>query len=77
MNDKKNFSIEKTFALAIQNHQKNNLQIAEKFYKEILEINSNHFGSIFYLGTLLAQTKKLDLAKPLLLKATSYISWRK
>ena len=44
----KNFSIEKTFALAIQNHQKNNLQIAEKFYKEILEINSNHFGSILF-----------------------------
>jgi len=69
MNDKKNFNIEKTFELAIQNHKKNNFQIAEKFYKEILEINSNHFASIFYLGTLLAQTKRLNLAKPMLFKA--------
>ena len=63
MNDKKKLNIEETFAQAIQNHQKNNLQIAENLYKDILKINSNHFGSIFYLGTLLAQTKKIRFSK--------------
>jgi len=28
--DKKNLTIKETFALAIQNHQKNNLQVAEQ-----------------------------------------------
>ena len=46
MNDKKKLNIEKTFAQAIQNHQKNNLQIAENS-QDILKINSNHLGSIF------------------------------
>ena len=58
------------FALAIQNHLKNNLQIAENLYKEVLKSNPNHFGSIFYLGTLLVQTERFELAKPLLHKAT-------
>ena len=44
-------NIEKTFELAVENHKKNNFQIAEKFYKEILEINPSHFKSIFLLGT--------------------------
>jgi len=39
---KKNLTIEETFALAFQNHQKNNLKVAENLYKEILEINPNH-----------------------------------
>ena len=36
MNEKKNLNIEETFALAVQNHKKNNLQIAENLYKKIL-----------------------------------------
>ena len=69
MNKKKILTTEETFALAIENHKKNNLQIAENLYKEALKINPNHFESIYYLGTLLAQTKKFDLAKSLLRKA--------
>ena len=69
MNEKKNLTIEETFALAVQNHNKNNLQVAENLYKKILKTNPNHFDSIFYLGTLLVQTKRFDLAKPLLQKA--------
>ena len=68
MNKKKNLTTEETFALAIENHKKNNLQIAENLYKEALKINPNHFESIYYLGALLAQTKRFDLAKPLLQK---------
>ena len=55
MKEKKNLTIEETFALAVQNQQKNNLQVAQKLYKEILKKNPNHFGSIFYLGTLFVQ----------------------
>ena len=67
--DKKNLTIKETFALAVQNHQKNNLKVAENLYKKILRTNPNHFGSIFYLGTLFVQIKRFDLAKSLLQKA--------
>lgn len=66
----KNLTIKETFTSAVQNHQKNFLKIAENLYKEILKINPNHFGSIFYLGTLLVQTQRFKLAKSLLYKAT-------
>jgi len=66
----KNLTIKETFDSAVQNHQKNFFKIAENLYKEILKINPNHFGSIFYLGTLLVQTQRFELAKPLLHKAT-------
>jgi len=69
MNEKKNLTTEETFALAVKNHKKNNFQIAENLYKEALKTNPNHFESIYYLGTLLAQTKRFNLAKPLLHKA--------
>ena len=69
MTRKKNLTTEETFALALQNQNKNNLQVAENLYKEILNTNPNHFKSIYYLGTLLALTKRFDLAKPLLYKA--------
>ena len=69
MNKKKNLTTEEIFALAVQNHQKNNLKVAENFYNEILKTNPNHFESIYYLGILLAQTKRFDLAKTLLHKA--------
>ena len=59
----KNLTIKETFASAVQNHQKNFFKIAENLYKEILKINPNHFESIFYLGTLLVQTEKFELAK--------------
>jgi len=37
MNEKKNLTIEETFSLAVQNHNKNNLQVAENLYKKILK----------------------------------------
>ena len=57
------------FALAVQNRQKNNLEVAENLYREILKTNPDHFESIFDLGALLAQTKRFDLAIPLLHQA--------
>ena len=61
----KNLGIEKAFVLACQNHKKNNFKVAEKLYKEILKINSNHFQTVYLLGTLSLQTKNLREAKQL------------
>ena len=47
MNEKKNLTTKETFALAVQNQKKNNFQVAENLYKEVLKINPNHFESIF------------------------------
>ena len=69
MNKKKGLNTEKTFALAVQNLQKNNLQVAENLYKEVLKTNPNHFESIFFLGTLSIQTKNFNIATQLLNKA--------
>ena len=43
--------IEETFELAFQNHKKNNLKIAEKLYKQILEKQPKHFKTIFLKNT--------------------------
>jgi tetratricopeptide (TPR) repeat protein len=42
--------IKKTFALAIKNHQKNDIQAAQDLYNQILKINPNHLGSLNNLG---------------------------
>ena len=63
MNEKKNLTTKETFDLAVQNHQKNNLQVAEKLYKETLKTNPNHIETIFLLGSLSAQTNNFDKAK--------------
>ena len=54
----KNLTVKKTFDTAYKNHKKNFFKIAENLYKEVLKSNPNHFGSIFYLGTLLVQTQR-------------------
>jgi len=41
MNEKKNLTTKETFALAVQNHQKNNLEVAENLYKKILKTNES------------------------------------
>jgi len=66
---KKKLTIKETFALALQHHQKNNLQAAEQLYKQILEVEPDHVESIFRLGSLLIQTKNFDTAQQLLNKA--------
>ena len=69
MNKKKNLTTKETFTLAVQNHQKNNLQVAEKLYKETLKTNPNHIETIFLLGSLSAQTNNFDKAKKFFQKA--------
>ena len=40
----KNLTTKEIFTLAVQNHQKNNLKVAENLYNKILETNPNHDG---------------------------------
>ena len=63
MNEKKSLTTEETFALAVQNHQKNNLQVAENFYKETLKTNPNHVDAHNNLGIVFKQLGKLQKAK--------------
>jgi len=67
--NKTKLTVEETFNLAFKYHQKNNFKDAEKLYNEILEINPDHFKSIFLLGTLLAQSNQFERAKKLLYQA--------
>ena len=53
MNEKKNLTTEETFALAVQNHKKNNLQVAENLYNETLKTNPNHVDAHNNLGIVL------------------------
>ena len=66
-------TINEKLSQAIQNHKNNNLIDAEKTYKEVLEKDSNNPKAIFNLGTLYAQSKKFQLAKPLLFEADKLI----
>ena len=45
MNNNNNLKVKETFALALQNHQKNNFKVAENHYKKILKTNPNHASS--------------------------------
>mgnify|MGYP000548343664 CR=1 FL=1 len=50
MNKTENLTIKETFALAVQNHQKNNLKVAENLYKKILKTDPNHASAHNNLG---------------------------
>ena len=64
-----NIDLLKKFDLAIKEHQLGNHEEAKKLYRKILTIDSNHFESNFYLGTLYAQSNNLNEALRLLNKA--------
>ena len=52
MDKNKNLTQNEAFALAVQNHKENNLQVAEDLYKEILKTNSNLISANINLGIL-------------------------
>ena len=62
MNEKKNLTTKETFALAVQNHQKNNLQVAENLYKETLKTNPNHVDAHNNLGIVFKELGELQKA---------------
>ena len=69
MNEKKSLTTEETFALAVQNHKKNNLKVAGNLYNEILKTNPNHVDARSNLGTILLKLGKLQIAKSCFEKA--------
>jgi tetratricopeptide (TPR) repeat protein len=56
-------SMKKTFELAVQNHQKNNLEVAQKLYNEILQKNPNHAGANSNLGIIFKGLGKIEEAR--------------
>tara|TARA_B100001123_G_scaffold245672_1_gene274604 strand:- start:578 stop:2062 length:1485 start_codon:yes stop_codon:yes gene_type:complete len=60
--DKKNLTIEETFALAVKNQQKNNLHVAEKLYREVININPSHVDANNNLGIILLRSRKIQEA---------------
>ena len=62
MNEKKSLTTEATFALAVQNHQKNKLQVAENLYKETLKTNPNHVDAHNNLGLIFKELGELQKA---------------
>lgn len=57
----KKFNLEEKFKSAVENHQKNNLDVAINLYNEILEIDPNNSSIYYNLG--LAHNKKKQLNK--------------
>ena len=66
---KKTLNIKKTLDLAIENHQRNNLETAEQLYNQIIQLEPDHVESIFHLGSLSIHSRNFDTAKQLLSKA--------
>ncbi len=56
-------NIKQTFNLAIQYHQKNNLNEAKKIYLQILKINPNHVNAHNNLGAAYKQFGEIEKAK--------------
>ena len=63
--NKKKQTIKEIFNSAFENHKKNNLNIAENLYREIIKIKPDHIDSIFYLGGLLTKKREFYKAKEL------------
>ena len=72
MNKKKNLTTKETFALAVQNHQKNNLQVAENLYKKILKTNPNHASAHNNLGLIFHAYKDFQKARSYYQKAIQF-----
>ena len=56
----KNIDVQKTLNLAVQNHKKGNLDLAEELYIKTLKINPDHERSIYLLSTLYLHKKNYD-----------------
>ena len=56
-------NLEETFALAIENQKKDNLDVAQELYNQILKIDPNHVGSLINLGSVLKVLGEVQKAK--------------
>ena len=62
MNNKIYLNVDETFKLALQSHQKNNLQVAQELYNEVLNKNSEHTSALNNLGLISQQFEEHDKA---------------
>ena len=69
MNKHKNLTVKKTFDLAVQNHQNNNLQEAQNYYQKVLEIDPEHESANNNLGILFQSVGDFHKAKDCFEKA--------
>ena len=65
----KKFTTKETFALAVKNHQKNNLKVACNLYQEILKTNPNHVDANNNLGLVFHAFREPQKAKSCYQKA--------
>ena len=63
MNDEKNLTVKEAFDLALQNHQNNNLQDAQNYYKKVLKIEPNHSPTLNNLGVIFKELGEHQKAK--------------
>ena len=63
MDKNKSLTIDEVFNLAIKNHLQDKIDIAQKLYNQVLEINSNHVDANNNLGVLLIKLKEYQKAK--------------
>ena len=69
MNTGKNINIVEIFALAVQNHKKDNLKKAQELYNKVLKIAPNHMDAHNNLGVLFLKLKDYEKAKECFEKA--------
>jgi tetratricopeptide (TPR) repeat protein len=60
MSNNKDLTAEEIFELAVQNHKKNKLKIAEKFYNKVLKINPSHVNSLNNLAVIMLNLEKIQ-----------------
>ena len=68
-NEYQSYTTPQLFEIAVNCHQKGDLQQAEKLYMHILQGNPEHPHALNLLGVLASQTDRNDLAESLLRKA--------
>jgi len=69
--DEDNLKIKDMFALALENHKKSNLIVAENIYQKILKINPKDEVVCFNLGLIFEKYKEFDKAKKFYQMATN------
>jgi len=64
-----NIKIKQTFALALENYEKNNFKIAQNLYLDILKINPYHAVTNYNLGLVFQKFREFNKAKDFYQKA--------
>tara|TARA_B110000259_G_scaffold135633_1_gene152759 strand:- start:274 stop:1461 length:1188 start_codon:yes stop_codon:yes gene_type:complete len=69
MNKNKSLTIEKTFTLAVKNHQEGKTDIAVELYNQVLKINPKNSAAHYNLGGIFKKLKENEKAKSYFEKA--------